>query len=173
MRPPRQARWSGCVHGPARSLRSIRTALLALPLDTSTALTTDEFGKRTSTEQARYGFFGGEQRSADTLGNLVLMGVRLYGPASGRFLQTDPVVGGSCSNYDYVCADPVNAEDVSGCLPCKIPWYAWTGWRSDNKITWSGKWSYTSWRTKKYSWMWDALADWTPSAIVGWKERWR
>ncbi|MEU5039486.1 RHS repeat-associated core domain-containing protein [Streptomyces griseorubiginosus] len=149
---------------------------LALPLDTSkapTALTTDEFGKRTSTEQARYGFFGGEQRSADTLGNLVLMGVRLYDPVSGRFLQTDPVAGGSCSNYDYVCADPVNAEDVSGCLPCKIPWYAWTGWRSDIKITWSGKWSYTSWRTKKYSWMWDALADWTPLAIVGWKERWR
>ncbi|MGC0328023.1 RHS repeat-associated protein [Streptomyces sp. SAI-170] len=149
---------------------------LALPLDTTkpaTALTTDEFGKRTGTGEARYGFFGGEQRSADTLGNLVLMGVRLYDPASGRFLQTDPVAGGSCSNYDYVCGDPVNAEDISGCLPCKIPWYAWTGWRSDIKITWSGKWSYTSWRTKKYSWMWDALADWTPLAIVGWKERWR
>ncbi|MEV8553836.1 DNRLRE domain-containing protein [Streptomyces glaucescens] len=149
---------------------------LALPLDTTepaTALTTDEFGKRTGTDRARYAFFGGEQRSADTLGNLVLMGVRLYDPASGRFLQTDPVAGGSCSNYDYVCGDPVNAEDISGCLPCKIPWYAWTGWRSDIKITWSGKWSYTSWRTKKYSWMWDALADWTPLAIVGWKERWR
>jgi RHS repeat-associated protein len=149
---------------------------LALPLDTTkaaTALATDEFGKRTSTNKARYGFFGGEQRSSDTLGDLVMMGVRLYDPASGRFLQTDPVAGGSCSNYDYVCGDPVNAEDVTGCLPCKIPWYAWTGWRSDIKITWSGRWSYTSWKTKKYSWMWDALADWTPAAIVGWKERWR
>lgn len=148
---------------------------LALPLDTSkapTALTTDEFGKP-ATGEARYGFFGGEQRSSDTLGSLVMMGVRLYDPASGRFLQTDPVSGGSCSTYDYVCGDPVNAEDVTGCLPCKIPWYAWTGWRSDVKVTWSGKWSYTKWRTKKYSWAWDALADFTALAIVGWKERWR
>lgn len=148
---------------------------LALPLDLSkapTALATDEFGKPT-TGKARYGFFGAEQRSSDTLGDLVMMGVRLYDPASGRFLQTDPVSGGSCSNYDYVCGDPVNAEDVTGCLPCKIPWYAWTGWRSDIKIKSSTGWSYTKWRTKKYSWKWDALADWTPTPIVGWKERWR
>nr|WP_241193068.1 RHS repeat-associated core domain-containing protein [Streptomyces sp. ADI98-10] len=136
-----------------------------------TALTSDEFLKST-TGKARYGFFGAEQRSSETLGNLVMMGVRLYDPASGRFLQTDPVSGGSCSNYD-VCGDPVNAEDVTGCLPCKIPWYAWTGWRSDIKITWSGGWSYSKWCNKKYSWWWDAIADRTPLAIVGWKERWR
>ncbi|MFE1734460.1 RHS repeat-associated core domain-containing protein [Streptomyces bacillaris] len=150
-------------------------ATLTLPLDLSkapTSLTSDEFGK-SATGKARYGFFGAEQRSSETLGNLVMMGVRLYDPASGRFLQTDPVSGGSCSNYDYVCGDPVNAEDVTGCLPCKIPWYAWTGWRSDIKITWSGGWSYSKWRNKKYSWWWDAIADWTPLAIVGWKERWR
>ncbi|MFD4718241.1 RHS repeat-associated core domain-containing protein [Streptomyces sp. NPDC058423] len=149
---------------------------MALPLDTSkapTVLSTDEFGKPTTNGDARYGFFGGEQRSSDTLGNLVMMGVRLYDPASGRFLQTDPVAGGSCSTYDYVCGDPVNAEDVTGCLPCKIPWYAWTGWRSDIKINWSGRWTYSKWRNVKYSWYWDAIADWTPLAIVGWKERWR
>ncbi|MFE2528566.1 DNRLRE domain-containing protein [Streptomyces sp. NPDC059382] len=149
---------------------------LALPLDTAqapTVLSTDEFGRRSSTDKGRYGFFGAEQRSSETLGNLVMMGVRLYDPASGRFLQTDPVAGGSCSNYDYVCGDPVNAEDVTGCLPCKIPWYAWTGWRSSVQITWSSGWSYSNWYSKKYSWWWDALADWTPLPIVGWKERWR
>ncbi|WP_241192983.1 hypothetical protein [Streptomyces sp. ADI98-10] len=73
----------------------------------------------------------------------------------------------------FSAADSVNAEDATGCLPCKIPWYAWTGWRSDIKITWSGGWSYSKWRNKKYSWWWDAMADWTPLAIVGWKERWR
>jgi hypothetical protein len=42
------------------------------------------------------------------------MCVRLYNPATGRFLQKDPVYGGSCNAYDYVCGDPVNSTDVSG-----------------------------------------------------------
>jgi RHS repeat-associated protein len=31
---------------------------------------------------------------SDDLADLVLMGVRLYNPATGRFLSVDPVVGG-------------------------------------------------------------------------------
>jgi hypothetical protein len=42
------------------------------------------------------------------------MGVRLYNPTTGRFLSVDPVRGGSCSYYDYVCADPVNMNDLDG-----------------------------------------------------------
>jgi len=34
------------------------------------------------------------------------MGARLYQPQIGRFLQVDPVFGGSCNSYDYVCQDP-------------------------------------------------------------------
>jgi hypothetical protein len=42
------------------------------------------------------------------------MGARLYSPATGRFLQVDPVFGGNCNAYDYVCQDPLNAEDLNG-----------------------------------------------------------
>jgi hypothetical protein len=42
------------------------------------------------------------------------MGVRLYNPTTGRFLQTDPVPGGSANPYDYTGADPTNTYDLDG-----------------------------------------------------------
>ncbi len=42
------------------------------------------------------------------------MGARLYSPATGRFLQVDPVYGGSCNAYDYTCQNPVNGSDLTG-----------------------------------------------------------
>ncbi|WP_433664142.1 PA14 domain-containing protein [Nocardia sp. CA-128927] len=45
------------------------------------------------------------------------MGARTYLPTLGRFLQTDPVPGGSANNYDYVNGDPVNSLDLSGRCP--------------------------------------------------------
>lgn len=77
----------------------------------------DEFGNRTSGNSARYGWLGGKQRSADALGGVILMGVRLYTPVLGRFLQTDPIVGGSANAYDYSYQDPVNVYDLDGRCP--------------------------------------------------------
>jgi len=42
------------------------------------------------------------------------MGVRLYNSLTGRFLQQDPVYGGSANNYDYCNADPINCYDLDG-----------------------------------------------------------
>ncbi|WP_405183650.1 PA14 domain-containing protein [Nocardia sp. NBC_01377] len=42
------------------------------------------------------------------------MGARTYLPILGRFLQTDPVPGGSANSYDYANADPVNNRDLTG-----------------------------------------------------------
>jgi hypothetical protein len=38
----------------------------------------------------------------------------------GRFLEVDPVEGGSCNDYDYVCGDTINAFDLDGeiCFSC-------------------------------------------------------
>lgn len=44
----------------------------------------------------------------------MLMGVRLYVPAIGRFLQVDPIPGGSANDYDYANQDPINAYDLDG-----------------------------------------------------------
>ncbi|MFI5783797.1 PA14 domain-containing protein [Nocardia sp. NPDC051570] len=49
------------------------------------------------------------------------MGARTYLPVLGRFLQTDPVSGGSANNYDYVNGDPINTLDLSGEIPLAIP----------------------------------------------------
>ncbi|WP_446221245.1 PA14 domain-containing protein [Nocardia sp. IBHARD005] len=49
------------------------------------------------------------------------MGARTYLPILGRFLQVDPVPGGSANSYDYVNGDPVNTLDLSGrCPPCAV-----------------------------------------------------
>jgi RHS repeat-associated protein len=70
----------------------------------------------TTTGLDDYGWLGAKQRDQDSLGGLTLMGERLYDPAIGRFLQTDPVLGGSCNNYDYACQNPITGFDLNGQL---------------------------------------------------------
>lgn len=85
------------------------------------AYDTDEYGNQKTASPGRYGWLGGKQRSADTTAGLTLMGVRVYSPVAGRFLQVDPVAGGSASSYDYSFADPVNVFDLDGrCPPCAV-----------------------------------------------------
>ncbi|WP_181804621.1 DNRLRE domain-containing protein [Streptomyces shenzhenensis] len=106
---------------------------LLLPLDASktpVALDNDEFGNpRTGQTATRYGWLGGSLRSSETVTGDILMGVRLYNPESGRFLQTDPVYGGSATAYDYANQDPGNQYDLSGRIgyvrKCSTDW----GWR--------------------------------------------
>ncbi|HSE29550.1 MAG TPA: PA14 domain-containing protein [Candidatus Saccharimonadales bacterium] len=44
---------------------------------------------------------------------IVQMGARVYLPTLGRFLQVDPIEGGTANSYVYA-GDPVNADDYSG-----------------------------------------------------------
>ncbi|MEV6596829.1 DNRLRE domain-containing protein [Actinoplanes sp. NPDC051346] len=80
----------------------------------------DEFGIANGAGEAgarRYGWLGAHQRAGDTPAGVVLMGVRLYNPAAGRFLSVDPVAGGSANDYDYSFQDPVNIDDLDGRCP--------------------------------------------------------
>jgi RHS repeat-associated protein len=75
---------------------------------------TDEFGNPLTPNVPRYNWLGGKQRSTDATTGLIQMGVRLYNPASGRFLQPDPIPGGSANDYDYANQDPLNSFDLDG-----------------------------------------------------------
>ncbi|GAA4470888.1 hypothetical protein GCM10023170_088430 [Phytohabitans houttuyneae] len=86
----------------------------ATATDPNTYYLADEYGTPIGPAPTRYGWLGGKQRSTEDLAGLTLMGVRLYAPALGRFLQTDPVDGGSCNAYEYTCADPINKFDLDG-----------------------------------------------------------
>jgi RHS repeat-associated protein len=82
---------------------------------TFTAITpTDEFGVG-AVPQTRLGWLGQKERfTSDSRLGLIRMGVRLYDPTLGRFLETDPVPGGSANDYDYVSGDPVGRVDLNG-----------------------------------------------------------
>ena len=70
-----------------------------------------------STGSFDYGWLGQHQRPLEHesgLQSIIEMGARQYSPLLGRFLETDPVEGGSCSDYDYVCSEPVNKVDLDG-----------------------------------------------------------
>jgi RHS repeat-associated protein len=114
---------------------------------------TDEYGyprNPANTGTLRYSWLGTEQRAADTPTGITLMGARLYNPTTGRFLTVDPVRGGSCNNYDYVCADPVRMVDLDG----KIP----TPNKAERKRGKDHPWEFSVWLI--YSkWAWNTAKD--------------
>jgi RHS repeat-associated protein len=90
-----------------------------------------EYGlDRTSDTTDRYEWLGGAQRASDNFADIVLMGARLYNPATGRFLQIDPVVGGSANPYDYTNADPINNVDLDG---------TYTIYKGKTRTWWGGR----------------------------------
>jgi RHS repeat-associated protein len=64
-----------------------------------------------------YGYEGSHERPLEHELNafaVIEMGARQYSPLLGRFLQVDPVPGGSANAYAYVYGDPVNSNDLNG-----------------------------------------------------------
>ncbi|UUY04300.1 DUF6531 domain-containing protein [Svornostia abyssi] len=74
----------------------------------------------------QYGYLGGKQRYTTTSTGVIEMGARIYVPQLGRFLQPDPVYGGSANAYDYAGQDPVNTVDLDGRQIRKAPGGWWS-----------------------------------------------
>lgn len=73
-----------------------------------------EYGVPQGGAPAKYSWLGSSQRPVELESGVVAMGARTYVPQLGRFLQQDPVAGGSANAYAYVFGDPVGESDPSG-----------------------------------------------------------
>ncbi len=98
------------LHGDVVATASLSAGATGL----SSSNDTTEFGVPRSSSPPKYSWLGGDQRATTLASGVVAMGARSYVPQLGRFLQTDPVAGGSANAYAYGSADPVNNSDPSG-----------------------------------------------------------
>jgi len=81
----------------------------------------DPFGNKISnslplnSQESSYGWEGAsrKQQESKLISQPMQLGTRVYLPSLGRFLQVDPVEGGTLNNYVYV-QDPINQKDLSG-----------------------------------------------------------
>jgi RHS repeat-associated protein len=96
------------------------TSLSATATKPTATFEFDEFGNPKQGTAGRFGWLGGKQRRTELPSGVVQMGVRSYIPAVGRFISSDPVLGGSANSYDYANADPVNGLDLTGAAACQV-----------------------------------------------------
>jgi RHS repeat-associated protein len=75
---------------------------------------TSEFGVPTTSVPSKYSWLGALELPDELPSGVTNMGARSYVPQLGRFLQPDPIPGGSANAYSYTFGDPVNSFDPSG-----------------------------------------------------------
>jgi RHS repeat-associated protein len=98
------------LHGDVVATASFSTTATGLGSSNDTT----EYGVPRSSNPPKYSWLGGDQRATTLASGVMAMGARSYVPQLGRFLQTDPISGGSANAYAYSSGDPVNNSDPSG-----------------------------------------------------------
>ena len=73
-----------------------------------------EFGIPATEAPGKYAWLGFNGLRTELPSGVIAMGARSYAPGLGRFLQPDPVEGGSINAYAYTVDDPVNSVDLTG-----------------------------------------------------------
>jgi RHS repeat-associated protein len=84
---------------------------------------TSEYGVPTTSTPPKYSWLGADALPTELPSGVIAMGARSYVPELGRFLQPDPIPGGSADAYAYTYGDPVNTADPSGELT-----YGFSSW---------------------------------------------
>ena len=93
---------------------------------TGLAATADatEFGVPATNLPPKYSWLGAIELPTELPSGAISMGARSYVPQLGRFLQPDPIPGGSVNAYAYTYDDPLNSFDPSGEFTVATP--EWT-----------------------------------------------
>jgi RHS repeat-associated protein len=88
----------------------------------STIKEASDYGVPATSTPTRYSWLGADGLRTELAQGIstVAMGARSYLPQTGRFLQTDPVPGGSANAYAYTYGDPINSSDPSGAYTASI-----------------------------------------------------
>ncbi len=82
---------------------------------------TSEFGVPTVNAPAKYSWLGASELPTELPSGVISMGARSYVPEIGRFLQPDPIPGGSADAYSYTFGDPINSNDPTGAFSDGLP----------------------------------------------------
>ena len=80
----------------------------------STIAERTEYGVPATEAPPKYSWLGAHELPTELPSGVIAMGARSYVPQLGRFLQTDPVAGGSANAYAYTNGNPVNETDLTG-----------------------------------------------------------